>query len=311
MAAGPVLEAARHLMGVLPGTPAAAALDRYLAERARDEFLRQLLVTALGITLAIAATGPPPVPPHPLPVPARPALAGGLSLAAAGVSVLGAVEHYESYSFERAAAHSSLDPATALAREDPSLAWLAVSVLGAVLDVGTAVMAVRNLAKLAKLAVATKDLVALEQAARAQAKVLSPRAGSRAPSRSSSSGAEVRAPAGRRAAAGASAVLQYGKTVFRLNPGGPRTLAEAVTLARSHNVEIGGDVLIRVDASLNPRDFARYGNDAVLRPGQRVGWANLVDEVGRRGRESGRPTGPSTRSRRPTASSGSGCGPRF
>jgi hypothetical protein len=44
-------------------------------------------------------------------------------------------------------------------------------------------------------------------------------------------------------------------------------------------VEIGADVLIRVDPALGARDFARYGNDAVLRSGQRIGWASLIDEV--------------------------------
>jgi hypothetical protein len=46
--------------------------------------------------------------------------------------------------------------------------------------------------------------------------------------------------------------------VFRPNPGDPRSLAEAVALARSRGVTIGDDGLIRIDPVLGTRDFARY-----------------------------------------------------
>jgi hypothetical protein len=46
--------------------------------------------------------------------------------------------------------------------------------------------------------------------------------------------------------------------VFRPNPGDPRSLAEAVALARSRGVTIGDDVLIPIDPVLGTRDFARY-----------------------------------------------------
>jgi hypothetical protein len=191
--------------------------------------------------------------------------------------VYGAVEQYQSYTFERAASHSSLDAATALARDDPSIGWLAVSVLGAVIDVGAAALAVRNLAQLARAAMATRELAALEQAARAQAKVLA--AEGRLVGTEQEFVEAVLASARQRIGGAAAAVLRHGNVVFRPNPGGPRTLGEAVELARRHGVAIGDDVLIRLDSSLGSADFARYGKDSLLRPGARVGWGDLVDRI--------------------------------
>jgi len=273
---GPVLEAARNVMGVIPGTPAAAALDQYLADRKRDEFIRQLLITALGITLAIGATLATGGAAAPGAAAGVIALAGGLSLATAGVSVYGAVEHYESYTFERAASHSSLDAATALAHEDPSLAWLVVSVIGAVVDVGTAVVAVRNLSRLAKVAMLMKDLGALEQAARAQAKVLAAE-GRLAGTEEEFVQAVLRSA--RQRIGGAASVLKYGEFIFRRNPGGPRTLAEAVAIAEAHGVEIGDDVLIRLEGSLGKDTFASYGNDVLST--DRVTWDKLTGTIGK------------------------------
>lgn len=272
----PVLEAARHVLGVLPGSQAAEALDRYLALQKRDEIIHQLLVAALGITLAIAATVATAGAAAPGAGAGLAALAGGLSLTTAGVSVFGALEHYETYTFERAAAHSSLDTATVLAHEDPSLTWLAVSILSAVIDIGAAVVAVRNMAQLAKLAIATKELAALEQAARAQAKVLA--AEGRLAGTEQEFVDAVLASAKRRiGGAATTSVLRHGNYVFRPNPGGPRTLEEAVALARSHGVEIGDDILIGLDSKLLPDEFARYGNDVLTT--QRVGWKGLTGKV--------------------------------
>lgn len=125
---------------------------------------------ALGIVLAIGATvatlgAAAPVAPL--------ALAGALAVAAgAGLSVYSALEQYHDYSFTHAAGHSSLDPATALTQEDPSIAWLAVAVLGAVLDVASAATVVQNLAGLAKIGITAGDLGLLERAVRAQARML-------------------------------------------------------------------------------------------------------------------------------------------
>ncbi|MFF3877184.1 hypothetical protein [Streptomyces sp. NPDC001978] len=272
----PVVEAARHVLGVMPGTPAAEALDRYLAQRQQDEVLRQLLLTALGITLAIAATVATAGAAAPAAGVGAAALAGGLSLAAAGVSVFGAVEQYESYAFQRAAAHSSLDAATALAREDPTIAWLAVSVLGAVADVGAAMVAVRNLARLAKLTLATRELAGLEQAARAQARVLA--AEGRLGGTEQEFVDAVLSSAKRRiGGAAAKSALRHGPYEFRPNPDGPRTLSEAVALAKSKGVQIEDDILIRLDNSLSADEFALYGNQ--VRSTQRVGWTDLTGTI--------------------------------
>ncbi|MFE5813198.1 hypothetical protein ACFQ6S_07325 [Streptomyces sp. NPDC056479] len=274
----PLLEAARHVLGVVPGTPAAEALDRYLAQMKRDEIIRQLLLTALGITLAIAATVATAGAAAPAAGAGAAALAGGLSLATAGVSVFGAVEQYESYSFGRAAAHASLDPMTALAREDPSIVWLTVSVLGAVADVGAAIVAVRNMARLAKLAVGAKEFAGLEQAARAQARVLAAE-GRLAGTEQEFVDAVLKSAKRQIGGAAAKPSLRFGSYLFRPNPGGPRTLPEAVALAKSKGIRIEHDILIGLDSRIDiNKEFAYYGNK-VLRD-QQVGWKHLTGKIG-------------------------------
>jgi hypothetical protein len=71
--------------------------------------------------------------------------------------------------------------------------------------------------------------------------------------------------------------LQHGSYVFRPNPGGPRTPAEAVALARSRGVEIGDDVLIGLDRTLPANDLARYGNR--VRSTEPVGWKDLTGSI--------------------------------
>ena len=271
-----LIAAARYVMGVELGTPAAIALDRYLAERSRDELLRQLLLTAFGVVLAIGATVATAGAAAPGAAAGLALLAGGLSLGAAGVSVYGVVEQYQDYAFRRAAAHSALDATTALAREDPSLAWLVVGVVGAVVDVGAAALAVRNLASLARAAVAARDLGAFEQAVRAQARVLA------AEGRLNGTEEEfVRTMlrlARTRIGGTAAEPLRVGGLVFSINPDGQtRTLAQAVALAERHGVHIDDDILIRVDATLKPDVFARYGNE--VKATDRVDWNRLTNNM--------------------------------
>jgi hypothetical protein len=160
----PVVERTRQDMGIAPGTPADRAITEHAAAREVSAAFEQIALAALGIGLAIGAI----VASGGL---AAPGVAAVLGAVSAGVSVYSALEESERYRFEHAAHGASLDPAT-LAQEDPSLVWLAVAILGAVVDVGAAGLAFRNLAATARLARQANALAELEEAARAEARVL-------------------------------------------------------------------------------------------------------------------------------------------
>ncbi len=109
---------------------------------------------------------------------------GGLAAVAligsAGLSVYGAASQAQEYAFKSAAANSSLDQAKLISKDDPSLFWLALNLVAAGLDVGTAIGAFKTLAALAKAAAAERATAAeakaalkeLEAAARNQYKTL-------------------------------------------------------------------------------------------------------------------------------------------
>jgi hypothetical protein len=273
----PLLDATRKALGVQPGTPAASALDRYLAGKKTDETMKMLAFGALGLILALGATVATLGAAGPEAVAAGAAIAADLSIAGAALTVIGAIEQYETYTFEHAAAHSSLDPATALAREDPSVAWLVISVLAAVFDLKAAAVAVRNLGPLAKVGVAAKNLAAFEQAARAQARVLAAE-GKLVGTEEQFVDGLLKA-ARQRVGGSAAAALQHGAFVFRPNANGSRTLAEAVALAERHGIHIAEDVMLRIDPSLPAAEFARYGPGTALPSGGRVSWADLVGTI--------------------------------
>ena len=273
----PVIQAARRSLGIMPGTAAAAAVDAYLSARKFNAALADTALAALGIVLAIGATVATLGAAAPV---AGLALAGDLAVAAgAGLSVYSALEQYHDYSFTHAAGHSSLDPATALTQEDPSIAWLVVAVLGAVLDVGSAATVVRNLAGLAKIGIAARDLGPLEHAIRAQARVLAAEGRLGTLTEEEFVQAVLR-PAryrlGGSAAADLQRVLTHGGYTFAINPDGPRTLHQAIEIARRHGVMIEDDVLIAVSTSVRPNEFARYG-PMTQRPGTaRISWKDLL-----------------------------------
>lgn len=273
----PVMQAARRSLGIMPGTAAAAAVDAYLSARKLNAALADTALAALGIVLAIGATVATMGAAAPV---AGLALAGDLAVAAgAGLSVYSALEQYHDYSFIHAAGHSSLDPATSLTQEDPSMAWLAVAVLGAVLDVGSAVTVVRNLAGLAKIGIAARDLGPLERAVRAQARVLAAEGRLGAVTEEEFVQAVLnpaRYRLGGTAAVDLQKVLTHGGYSFPINPDGPRTLTQAIEIARRHGVMIEDDVMIAVSTTVRPNEFARYG-PMTQRPGtERISWKDLL-----------------------------------
>ena len=65
----------------------------------------------------------------------------------AAISVAGAVQSWQRYSFTSAAHGSAIDPARALTQVEPSGLWLAIDVIGAFLDLGAFVKAINALHK--------------------------------------------------------------------------------------------------------------------------------------------------------------------
>jgi hypothetical protein len=83
---------------------------------------------------------------------------GGISLGvAAAVNVGLAAKHTVDYIYDKAAAGSDLRRAQALSASDPSLFWLAVEIVGAFVDAGSAIAAMKTLGPLAKAAQAAKE----------------------------------------------------------------------------------------------------------------------------------------------------------
>jgi hypothetical protein len=100
-----------------------------------------------------------------------PATGGASLIVAAGLSATTAAVHLQEYMLQAAMAGSDLDKARALSAEDPSLFWLAVEIVAAFGDIGTAAGAAAKLTnaftKLAPLAKEAKAAATAEEAAKA------------------------------------------------------------------------------------------------------------------------------------------------
>ncbi len=129
---------------------------------------RERLMTVLIIGLSIVAALP----------------SGGSSLAAGGIALAGisaftlgaiqAVEHVDEYLLDKAMAGSDFDKAKAISASDPSLFWLGVEIVGAMVDAGAAVRGARTLLTAGRtafttLSSATRRFLAAEGADSAKA----------------------------------------------------------------------------------------------------------------------------------------------
>lgn len=129
--------------GATSDTSLGLAHSRVVDDKVRqveaDEAFTNVVLAALAIGLALLAAIP----------------TGGSSLAAgvaavaaigsAGVAIGTAATHLQEYQLERAMAGTDFDRARALSAQDPSLFWLAVDILGAMLEVGPALRGSRLL----------------------------------------------------------------------------------------------------------------------------------------------------------------------
>ncbi len=151
----PMIELTRKQLGVREGEGAAKTLDEFQKKKANDEKFWSILQAAAAIALAVTA------------MVATGGLAAVAMVGSAGLSVYSAAKAADDYMFKSAAVNSSLDQAKLISKDEPSLLWLAIELIGAGLDVGAAVGAFGKLAKIAKTAVSDKAaLKELEETAR-------------------------------------------------------------------------------------------------------------------------------------------------
>ncbi|MBN9502679.1 MAG: hypothetical protein BGO01_02380 [Armatimonadetes bacterium 55-13] len=130
----------KQQMGVRRGEGSDQVIQKVQQDKANDAALWGVIQAAASIALAITA------------MVATGGLAAVAMVGAAGLSVYGAAKSADEYMFKSAAVNSSLDQARLLSKDDPSMLWLALELVGAGMDVGAAVGAFGKLAKIAKTA---------------------------------------------------------------------------------------------------------------------------------------------------------------
>ena len=128
---GFMIEPTKQAMGFAPESGANILMSQHIINRGIQDAIEQGMMAAFQIGLAIVATMG----------------TGGLALAAgvagAGLSIGQAFNDIENFQNQNAASGSALDPAQAISSEDPSLFWLAISIVGAAADIGGAAAAFR------------------------------------------------------------------------------------------------------------------------------------------------------------------------
>lgn len=146
----PVVEVTSKQLGADVDNPK----KRWITEQVSKEQPGILRAIALGLFNLLALALAP--------------VTGGISLAvAAGVNVIATAQEVSEYFMKKALAGTHFTAAQALSHEDPSLLWLAVSIIGTAVDVGAAAQALKSFRALAPLAKAAKTAKSGEEAEKA------------------------------------------------------------------------------------------------------------------------------------------------
>jgi hypothetical protein len=138
-----VLARARVQMGIIDGSIFDLMLRAKEKREQRESIFKAILIAALSLGLAI--------------------FGGPLGLAAAAaISTYTAVTHIQEYITKQIMVGTAFDRAQALSADEPSFFWLALDIVGAIVDASAAVKAMTALKPVVKEALAVKD--AVEQA---------------------------------------------------------------------------------------------------------------------------------------------------
>ena len=152
-----ILAMTRAEMGIsddsLQAFMVAARVDQYESDHQLEQLALGAIALGLGLLAAVPSGGSSLV-------------AAGAAVAAvggAGVSAYVAYEGVQTYLLESAATGTDFDRARAVSQNDPSLFWLALDIVGALVDAGAAVAAVRTALRTA--ATAYREIAPLVRAA--------------------------------------------------------------------------------------------------------------------------------------------------
>ena len=166
-----IVELTKKQLMVAPGSAHAKMVDEKVESARTFKVARDILLGVVAIALAVAAA--PLTGGASLGLGAA-AVAGTAAVAGAALSTYIAVEHLQEYQLEKAKGGTDFDRARTLTQEDPSLFWLALDIVGAVLDAKAAITAFKELAVVARTAVqARRAATSAEQIARVEGKELS------------------------------------------------------------------------------------------------------------------------------------------
>jgi hypothetical protein len=140
-----IIAGARRRMRIDRGTVRSRIVEDRLRQAADERASEERIETMLSVfALALGILAIP--------------LSGGASLAvgavATGIGVALTIEHIQDYRVESTLARTDFSLAQSIAHEEPSLFWLALEIVGTVLDVGFAVHQFRMLSALRRAAIA-------------------------------------------------------------------------------------------------------------------------------------------------------------
>ena len=142
-----VVEGTKRFMKIEKGSMINRVVDDYYAqkkEEIEDKKAWWKAISILSLALGLLALIPTPLSPF----------------LAAGSAILGAAVAYhdlQDYMVESAASGTDFDKARAISQEDPSLFWLAVELVGTVLDLGAAVKGFRTVSGLRRAVIAGEE----------------------------------------------------------------------------------------------------------------------------------------------------------
>jgi len=163
-----IIKGTKAQMGLAAGSLDEKLVEEYKSDKESDELLANLAVGIIAIALGLIAAIPTGG--------ASMAAAAATTAAAAGgaaISMVQAVKAVEQYQLEKAATGTDVDKAKAISQEEPSMFWLALDIVGAVVDIHgalaafktlkqqvRAVMMMRSLAKEGEEAMKSAEMVA-------------------------------------------------------------------------------------------------------------------------------------------------------
>jgi len=150
-------------LGVQPGSMKERIVNDKVAHEESQETITKIAIGVIALALGLIAAIP----------------TGGSSLAAAvavtaavgsaGLSATLAYSDLKEYALKSAVSGTDFDKAQAISQDDPSMFWLAVSLVGVGLDLGAALSAFKALGPAARAARQAKRLSALAKAGRSEA----------------------------------------------------------------------------------------------------------------------------------------------